>query len=40
MDKDLTEIVHEGRVTRRRLLFGTAGRDRRGGVPRRVRRRR
>jgi branched-chain amino acid transport system substrate-binding protein len=25
MDKHLTEIVHEGRVTRRRLLFGTAG---------------
>ena len=25
MDKNLTEIVHEGRVTRRRLLFGAAG---------------
>ena len=24
-DKDVTEIVHEGRVTRRRMLFGTAG---------------
>jgi ABC-type branched-subunit amino acid transport system substrate-binding protein len=25
MNKDLTEIVHEGRITRRRMLFGTAG---------------
>jgi branched-chain amino acid transport system substrate-binding protein len=24
-DKDVTEIEHEGRVTRRRMLFGTAG---------------
>jgi branched-chain amino acid transport system substrate-binding protein len=24
-DKDLTEIVHEGRLTRRRVLFGAAG---------------
>ncbi len=24
-DRDVTEIVHEGRVTRRRMLFGTAG---------------
>ena len=38
-DKDLTwEIVHEGRITRRRMLFGAAGADRRRGVPRRLRR--
>jgi len=24
-DQDVTEIVHEGRITRRRMLFGTAG---------------
>ena len=24
-DKDVTEIVHDGRVTRRRMLLGTAG---------------
>ena len=38
-DRDLTwETVHEGRITRRRMLFGAAGALGAAAVPRRVRR--
>ena len=38
--KNVTEIVHDGRVTRRRMLLGDGRGDRRRRVPRGVRRRR